>query len=159
MSFLNVFSFLLAAVFAVVWGAHGFETAVLYSAWAADPPQSLLEFLATGAAKKLARFWQILAPGLYLMAFGAVIVAAMRGLRMDLALALAGLCGVIHLAMIVAIFAPTNVKLGFYGGPGVASLDPQAAKALVLRWGRWNFVRLGFETVGLFAALIAFRAS
>ena len=156
---LNAFAFLLAVVFAAVWGAHVFETAVLYSAWAAEPPKSFFEFLATRSAKTLARFWQILAPSLYTVAITALIIAFVAGMQMHLALALAGICGLIHLAMIVLIFAPTNTKLGFYGGPGAASLDPRLAKTLIRRWGRWIFVRLGFETAGLVAALVAFKAS
>lgn len=156
---ISIFSFLLAMVFAAVWGAHLFETAVLYSAWASDPPKSFIEFLATASAKTLARFWRALVGWLYAAASFAIIVAVVTGLRVHFALAIAGACGLVHLAMIVLIFASTNVKLGFYGGPGAASLEPQVAKTLILRWGRWNFVRLGFETVGLAAALIAFGAS
>jgi len=37
----SVVSFLLAMVFAAVWGAHLFETTVLFRVWAADPPKAL----------------------------------------------------------------------------------------------------------------------
>ena len=156
---MNALSLLLSVAFAAVWGAHLFETAVLYSAWVSDPPKSFVEFLATAAASRLARFWQTLVPGFYTVSSVAAIAAVVTGLQTHLALAVAGLCGLIHLAMIILIFAPTNQKLGFYGGPGVASLDPRVARNLILRWGRWNSVRLGFETIGLIAALLAFRAS
>ena len=138
-------------------GAHVFETAALYLAWLEDFPNSFLEFLTTRSAKKGAKFWQTLVPWLYTASFIAVILAVVAGLRTHLALALSGVCGLIHLTLIVLIFLPTNRKLGFYGGPGVANLDPPVAKTLILRWGRWNFVRLGFEATGLIAALIAFR--
>ena len=151
-------SFLLATVFAAVWGAHVFETAVLFRVWAAEPPKALPAFVATPYATRLARFWRALAPGLYTVAPIAVIVAVVAGLQVHLALAMAGVCGLIHLAMVVLIFLPTNVKLGFYSGEP-ASLDPQVVTTLVQRWGRWNLVRLGVETVGLVAALMAFKAS
>jgi hypothetical protein len=156
---ISAVAFLLAIVFAAVWGAHLFETGVLYAAWTTDPPKSFIAFLESDTAKPLAGFWRTLVPGLYTMAFLAIIVAAVAGVQTHLALAVAGVCGLIHLAMIVLIFSPTNVKLGFYGGPGAASLDPQVARGLIFWWGKWNYVRLGFETAGLIAAIIAFRMS
>jgi hypothetical protein len=155
----SVVSFVLTVIFATVWGAHAFETAALYLAWIEDFPKSFLEFLATRSAKKGGMFWRRLVPCLYLVSLIAVILAVVAGLRTNFALALAGACGLTHLTMIILIFAPTNTKLGFYGGPGIASLDPHVAKTLLLRWGRWNFVRLGFEATGLIAALLAFRAA
>lgn len=154
----SVVSFLLAAVFAAVWGAHVFETTVLFRVWAADPAKALPEFVATPYSMRLARFWRALAPALYMIAPIAVIVAVVAGLQVHLALGIAGVCGLIHMAMIFAIFLPTNAKLGFYSGEP-ASLDPQVVTTLVRRWGGWNFVRLGVEAVGLFAALLALKAS
>jgi hypothetical protein len=122
------------------------------------PSEGLARFVATPYSTKLARFWRVLAPGLYVTAPIAVIVAAVAGLRIHLALAIAGVCGLIHMAMIFVIFLPTNVKLGFYSGEP-ASLDPQLVTTLVRRWGGWNFARLGVETVGLVAALLALKAS
>ncbi len=87
-----------------------------------------------------------------------MIAAVATGLQTHLALVIAGLCGLIHMAMIFAIFLPTNVKLGFYSGEP-ASLEAQVVTTLVRRWGGWNFVRLGVETVGLVAALLALKAS
>ena len=154
----SVVSFLSAAVFAAVWGAHLFETTVLFRIWTADPPKALPAFVATPYSMSLAGFWRVLAPVLYTIAVVAVIAAVVTGLQTHLALAIAGLCGLIHMAMIFAIFLPTNVKLGFYSGEP-ASLDPQLVTTLVRRWGGWNFVRLGVETVGLVAALLALKAS
>jgi hypothetical protein len=154
----SVVSFLLAAVFAAVWGAHLFETAVFYRVWAADPAKALPAFFATPYSTRGAAFWRVLAPSLYVIAPIAVIVAVVAGPRMHLALAIAGGCGLIHMAMIFAIFLPTNTKLGFYSGEP-ASLDPQVLTTLVRRWGGWNFVRVGVETVGLVAALLALKAS
>lgn len=154
----SVVAFLSATVFAAVWGAHLFETTVLFRVWATDPPRALPAFVATPYSARLGGFWRVLAPGLYGIASIAVIVAVVAGLRTHPALAIAGVCGLIHMAMIFAIFLPTNVKLGFYSGEP-ASLDPQVVTALVRRWGGWNFVRLGVETVGLVAALVALKAS
>ncbi|HXQ10150.1 MAG TPA: hypothetical protein VN805_04030 [Caulobacteraceae bacterium] len=154
----SVVSFLLATVFAAVWGAHVFETAVLFRVWAADPPKALPAFVATPYSMRGAGFWRALAPCLYVMATIAVIVALVAGLRMHLAMAAAGACGLIHMAMIFAIFLPTNVKLGFYSGEP-ANLDPQVLTTLVRRWGGWNFARLGVETAGFAAALLALKAS
>ena len=151
-------SFLMAAVFAAVWGAHVFETSVLFRVWAAEPPKALPAFVATPYSMRLAGFWRTLAPGLYTLSVIAVIVSVVAGLQTHLALALAGVCGLVHLAMIMLIFMPTNVRLGFYSGEP-ASLDPQFVIALVRQWGRWNLVRLGFETVGLAAAFVALRVS
>ncbi len=151
-------SFLLATVFAAVWGAHLFETAVLFRVWAADPTKALPAFVATPYSTSGAGFWRALAPCLYLMAVIAVIVAAVAGVRMHLAMAVAAACGLIHMAMIFAIFLPTNVKLGCYSG-APANPEPQVLTTLVRRWGGWNFTRLGVETVGLAAALLALKAS
>ena len=156
--FVVAVSFLMAAVFAAVWGAHVFETAVLFRVWGAEPPKALPAFVATPYSTRLAGFWRVLAPCLYTVSSIAMIVAVVTGLPTHVALATAGVCGLIHLAMILAIFMPTNVKLGFYSGEP-ASLDPQVVTTLVRRWGEWNFVRLGVETVGLVAALLAFKAS
>lgn len=151
-------TFLLAVVFAAVWGAHVFETTGLFPVWAADPPKSMPAFVATPYSTSLARFWRSLVPVLYTLAPIALVVAVVTGLQAHIALAIAGACGLIHLGMIILIFLPLNVKLGFYSGEPT-TLDPQTLTALVRRWGRWNFVRLGFETIGLVAALIAFKGS
>jgi hypothetical protein len=153
-------SFLLAMFFAAAWGAHIFETAVIYSALASEPPQSLIEWVATTAAKKVPGFWQRLVPGLYTVATIAVMVSIIMGVRTEPALAIAGVCAFVHLTMNVLIFLPTNTKLGFYSeGKSASSIDPQAAKTLVRHWGQWNYVRLGVETAGLIAALFAFRVA
>ena len=153
-------SWLLAVFFAAAWGAHLYQATVLFPVWASDPPKSLLDWLATPYAMRVYGFFRRLVPGLYTVASIAVVVAVVTGLRMRLALAVAGVCGLIHLTMILMIFLPTNLKLGLDpGGPGASSLDPQTVKMLVRRWGRWNLVRLGVETVGLIAALFAFKAS
>jgi hypothetical protein len=156
----TVISFLLAMVFAAAWGAHIFETAVIYSVQASDPPQSLADWVATPAATKVPGFWRRLVPGLYTAATIAVAVSMIMGVRMQLALAIAGVCAFIHLTMNVLIFLPINTKLGFYSaGKSAPGIDPHAAKTLVRRWGRWNYVRLGVETAGLIAAIFAFRAA
>ena len=153
-------SWLLAMSFAAVWGAHLFDATVFFPVWASEPPKSLVEWLATPYPMRVAGFFRRLVPGLYIVATLAVVVAVVTGLRMRLALAVAGVCGLIHLAMIVLVFIPTNLKLGLNpGGPGASSLDPQTVKKLVRRWGRWNLVRLGVETAGLIATLFAFKAS
>ena len=158
--FASAVSWLLAMSFAAIWGAHLFQATVLFPVWASDPPKSLLEWLAVPYAMRVAGFFQRLAPTLYVVAGIALAVAIAAGLQMRLALAIAAVCGLIHLTMIVLIFFPTNMKLGLDpGAEDPASLDPQTVKMLVRRWGRWNLVRLGVETVGLIAALFAFKAS
>ena len=157
-------SWLLAMSFAAIWGAHIFQATVLFPVWGSDPPKSLLEWLAAPYAMRVAVFFQRLAPTLYIVAVIALVVAIAQGTQMRLALAIAAVCGLIHLTMIVLIFVPMNLKLGLdpnlkRGGPGAASLDPQTMKTLVRRWGRWNLVRLVVETTGLIAALFAVKAS
>lgn len=157
-------SFLLAMSFAAAWGAHIYEGAVIYPGWASDPPKSLVEWNASPYAPRLAAFFRSLVPILYTVAGIALAVA---GLQMLLApsvsgicLAVSGVCAYVHLTLNIAIFLPTNRKLGFYAQVSAGStLAPEAAKALLRRWGRWNMVRLGFETTGLIAALLAFKAS
>jgi hypothetical protein len=153
-------SFLLAMFFAAAWGAHIFETAVIYSVQASEPPRSLVEWIATPAAMKVPGFWRRLVPGLYTVATIAVVVSIIMGVRTELALVIAGVCGFIHLTMNVLIFLPINTKLGFYSaGKSASGIDPQAAKTLLRHWGQWNYVRLGVETAGLIAALFAFRVA
>ncbi len=156
----SALSGLLAMSFAAVWGAHLYQTTILFPAWASEPPKSVIEWLATPYAKRVPRFFQIVVSVLYTFATIAVIVAVATGLRTRPALGIAGICGLIHLALNLLIFLPTNVKLGFDpGGPGASKLDPQMVKMLVRRWGRWNYVRFCVETAGLIAALFALKAS
>ncbi len=158
--FVSAESWLLAMSFAAVWGAHLYQVTVLFPVWASDPPKSVVEWLATPYAMRVPGFFRTVVSLLYTFATIAVVVAVVTGLRMRLGLGVAGFCGLIHLALNLLIFLPTNLKLGLDpGGPGASSLDPQMVKMLVRRWGRWNFVRLGVETAGLLAALFAVRAS
>lgn len=158
--FVSVVSRLLAISFAAVWGAHLYQVTVLFPAWASDPPKSVVEWLATPYAMRVPGFFRTAVSLLYTVASIALVVAVVTSLRTQLAMAIAGVCALVHLALNLIIFLPTNLKLGFDpGGPGASSLDPQMVKMLMQRWGRWNFVRLGVETVGLIAALFAIKAS
>jgi hypothetical protein len=153
-------SCLVAISFAAVWGAHIYQVSVLFPVWGSELPNSLVEWLATRYAMRVPGFFRTVVSILYTFATIALIVAIVTGLRMHLDLAVAGVCGLIHLALNLLIFLPTNLKLGLDpGGPGISSLDPQMVKILFRRWGRWNFVRLGVETAGLIAALFAVKAS
>jgi len=152
-------SWLLAMVFAIVWGAHIFETAVIYWVVASEPPKSLIEWNATPYALKVPGFWQRLVGSLYTIASIALIVAIGYGARVHPALIVSCVCAFIHLTMNVAVMLPINTKLGYYSAGKEASSDPQALKTLVRRWGQWNSFRLCVEAVGLIAALLAFRAS
>ena len=158
--FVTAVSWLLAMSFAAVWGAHLYQTTVLFPALVSDVPKSVVEWVATPYSKRVPGFFRRVVGVLYTFASIAVVVAVVTGLRMRLGLVVSGVCGLIHLALNLLIFLPTNLKLGFDpGGPGASSLDPQMVQMLVRRWGRWNFVRLGVETVGLIAALFAVKAS
>ena len=79
----SVVSFLSATVFAAVWGAHVFETIVLFRVWADDPPKALPAFVTTPYSVRAAGFWRVLAPGLYVIASAAVIVAVVAGLPLN----------------------------------------------------------------------------
>jgi hypothetical protein len=153
-------SWLVAMSFAAAWGAHLYQINVLFPVWASDPPKSVVEWLATPYARRVFPFFRTLVSLLYTFASIALVVAVVTAPRMRLALEVAGVCALIHLAMNLLIFIPTNRKLGFDpGGPGASSLDPQMVKMLIRRWGRWNFVRLSIETAGLIAALFALKTS
>jgi hypothetical protein len=158
--FVSAVSWLLAMSFAAVWGAHLYQTTVLFPAWVSELPKSLLEWVAAPYSMRVPGFFRRAVSALYTFATIALVVAVLTGLRMRLGLVVAGVCGLIHLALNLLIFLPTNLKLGLDpGGPGASSLDPQMLKMLVRRWGRWNFVRLAVETAGLIAALFAVKAS
>ena len=153
-------SWMVVMAFACVWGAHVYQITVLYPAWASDPPKSVIEWVATPYAKRVPGLFRPLVSILYTVASIGLIVAVVGGLRMHISLALAGVCALIHLTINMMIMVPTNLKLGFDpGGPGAASLEPHAVKMLIRRWGRGNLVRLGVETVGLIAAIVAVRNS
>lgn len=153
-------SWLLALFFAAAWGAHLFYATVIFPVHAAEPTKSLLEWLGTPYAKRVFGFWRRMASGLYTISSVALIVAVCTGLRARPAMAVAGFFGLLHMGMVLLIFVPINVKLGLDpGGPGASSLDPQAVTTLVRHWGRWNLVRIGVETAGLIAALMALEAS
>lgn len=153
-------SWLLAMSFAAVWGAHLYQVTVIFPVWASNPPESVVEWLATPYAMRVPGFFRTVVFLLYTIATIALVVAVVAAPRTRPALAVAGVCALIHLALNLLIFLPTNRKLGFDpGGPGASSLDPQLVKMLIRRWGRWNFVRLSIETAGLVAALFAFKAS
>jgi Domain of unknown function (DUF1772) len=120
----------------------------------------VVEWLATPYAMRVPGFFKTVVSVLYTLATIALVVALVTGPRMRRALIVAAVCALIHLALNLLIFLPTNLKLGFDpGGPGASNLDPQMVKMLMRRWGRWNFVRLGIETAGVIAALLAFKAS
>jgi len=158
--FVSAVSWLLAMSFAAVWGAHLYQATVLFPAWFSDLPKSLLEWLATPYAIRVPGFFRRAVSILYTFATIAVVVAVVTGLRMRLGLGVAGVCGLIHMALNLLIFLPTNLKLGLDpGGPGASSLEPRMVRMLARRWGRWNFVRLAVETAGLIAALFAVKAS
>jgi len=158
--FVSAISWLLAMSFAAVWGAHLYQVTVLFPVWASAPPKSVVEWLATPYAMRVPGFFRTVVSLLYTFATIALVVAVVTALRMRLALAIAGVCALIHLALNLLIFLPTNRKLGFDpGGPGASNLDPQMVKMLIRRWGRWNFVRLSIETAGLIAALFALKTS
>jgi hypothetical protein len=158
--FACVESFLLAMFFAAAWGAHLLWATVFFPPTAAKPPQSLFDWLATPYAPRLPRFWFVVVSCLYTFALVGIIVAAITGVRTRPALAFASVCGLLHSGMVFGIFVPINLKLGLDpGGPGARSLDAAAIKMLLRRWGGWNFVRIGVETAGLIAALLAFKAS
>ena len=156
----SAISWLLAMSFAAAWGAHLYQVTVLFPVWASDPPKSVVEWLATPYAMRVPGFFRTVVSLLYTFATIALVVAVVTALRMRLALAVAGICALMHLALNLLIFLPTNRKLGFDpGGPGASSLDPRMVKMLIRRWGRWNFVRLSIETAGLIAALFALKTS
>lgn len=158
--FLRAVTFFLAVFFAAAWGAHLFYATVIFPVQASDPPRSMAEWIASPYAMRVFGFWRIVVSCLYTVASIALILAFVAGIRTQLALAAAGVCGLIHMTMVLSIFVPINVKLGLDpGGPGISSLDPQTAKMLVRRWGGWNRVRVAVETVGLIAALCALRGA
>jgi hypothetical protein len=158
--FVSAVPWLLAMSFAAVWGAHLYQTTVLFPAWVSELPKSLVEWVATPYSMRVPGFFRRAVSVLYTFATIAVVVAVVTGVRMRLGLGVAGVCGLIHLALNLLIFLPTNLKLGLDpGGPGASSLDPLVVKMLVRQWSRWNFVRLGVETAGLIAALFAVKAS
>src|ERR1700719_2832086 len=108
--FASAVSWLLAMSFAAIWGAHLFDTTVLFPVWASDPPKSLLEFFAAPYPIRIGGFFRRLVPTLCIVAVIALIVAIAAGLRMRLALAIAAVCGLVHLIMIILIFVPTDVN-------------------------------------------------
>ena len=151
---------LLALFFAAAWGAHLFYATVIYPVQAAKPPESLTEWLDTPYAARVFGFWRRLVPGLYTVSSVALIVAIVAGLRVRPALAVAAVCGLLHMTMVLLVMVPINVKLGLDpGGPGESSLAPEVVEKLVRRWGHWNLVRIGVETTGVIAALLALKAS
>lgn len=155
-----VVSWLLALFFAIVLGAHVFQATVLFPVWSSDPPKSLVEWLATPYPMRVPAFFVRLVSSLYTVSSIAVLLAALRAVTPRLALAVAGICGLVHLSVNLLIFLPTNRRLGLDpGGPGAANLDPQLVKTLVRKWGAWNLVRLAVETVGFVAAVLAVKAS
>jgi hypothetical protein len=158
--FVSAISWLLAMSFAAAWGGHLYQVTVLFPVWASDPPKSVVEWLATPYAMRVPGFFLTVVSLLYTFATIGLVVAVVTTLRMRLAFAVAGVCALMHLALNLLIFLPTNRKLGFDpGGPGASSLDPQMVKMLIRRWGRWSFVRLSIETAGLIAALCALKTS
>jgi len=153
-------SFFLAVSFAAAWGAHLFYATVIFPVQASEPPKSMADWVASPYAMRVFGFWRRVVSCLYTVASIAAILAFVAGIRMHLYLAAAGICGLLHMTMVLSIFLPINLKLGLDpGGPGISSLDAQMATALVRRWGRWNYVRLTVEIAGLIAALCAFKVA
>jgi hypothetical protein len=159
-TFISAVSWLLAMFFAAMWGAHLYETIVIFPGQASALPKSLIDWLATPYAMRVMGFFLGVVPGFYTVSTIAVVLAIVTYSSARLALLVAGICGLIHMAMVLLIFRPTNVQLGLNpGGPGASNLAPQEVQKLMRRWGRWNLLRLSFETAGLIASLFAFKAS
>jgi anthrone oxygenase-like protein len=153
-------SFLLALFFAAAWGAHLFYATVVFPVQASEPSKFMTEWVASPYAIRVFGFWRRLVSCLYTVASIALVLAFVTGIQTRLYLAVAGICGLIHMTMVFTIFVPINLKLGLDpGGPGISSLDARMVRTLVQRWGRWNYVRVAVETVGLIASLCAFKVS
>jgi len=94
--FVGAVSWLLAMSFAAVWGAHLYQTTVLFPAWVSEIPKSLVEWLATPYSMRVPGFFRRVVGALYTFATIAVVVAVVTGLRIRLGLGIAGVCGLIQ---------------------------------------------------------------
>ena len=152
----NGVSWLLVVAFALVLGGQLFDTVVLVPIWSSAPPQSLREWMKSPAATRVPQFFGRLLPVLLAASVFGLAAALVLGLRGRRALALTGLCGILHLALILLFFIPTNRALGFL--PGSAA-DPSTLGQLIQKWLLWNRVRICLDTVGLIAAVLAVSSS
>jgi uncharacterized membrane protein len=152
----NGVSWLLVIAFALVLGGQLLDTVVLVPIWASAPPQSLSEWMKSPAAARVPRFFARLLPVLLAVSVLGLAVALVLGLGDRRALALAGLCGILHMALIFVFFIPTNRALGFLPG---AAADPSRWGELIQKWLFWNRVRICLDTVGLIAAVLAVSSS
>ena len=75
-----------------------------------DPPKSTVEWLATPYAARVFGFWRWTVSSLYTVASAAVILAFVMGIQTRIFLAVAGVCGLLHMTMVILIFVPINVK-------------------------------------------------
>jgi len=152
----NAASWLLVVAFALVLGGHVFDTLVLVPIWSSAPPQSVNEWKKSPAAARVGLFFARLLPVMLAASVFGLALALVLGLGDRLALALTGLCGISHLALIFLLFIPTNRALGFLPG---AAADPSMFGQLTRKWLFWNRVRICLDTVGLIAAVLAVSSS
>ena len=152
----NGVSWLLVIAFASLLGGHLFDTVVLVPIWSSAPPQSLSEWMKSPAASRVSLFFGRLLPVLLAASVLGLAIALVLGLSDRRALALTGLCGLLHIALIFLFFIPTNRALGFLPG---AAADPSRSGGLTQRWLFWNRVRICLDTVGLIAAVLAVSSS
>ena len=148
----NGASWLLVVVFALVLGGQAFDTVVLVPIWSSAPPQSVNEWMKSLAVKRVPAYFAKLLPVLFAASVFGLTLALILGLRDRQALALTGLCGILHLGLIFVFFIPTNRALGFLPG---AAADPSMFGQLIQKWLFWNRVRICLDTVGLIAAVLA----
>lgn len=150
-------AWILTLAFALLIGAHAFDTLVLVPLWSANPPASILAWLGNPATQDILRnvvaFFRPLVLTLAGAAIASLLIAIVARPPRRTWLLAASLCGLFHLPLILFFFIPTNTSLGFFSG-SVPQSSEQVAP-LVSAWVRWNGIRLASDLLGFVLAVQA----
>ncbi len=150
-------AWILALAFALLAGAHAFDTLVLVPLWSANPPASILAWLENPATQEIQRnvvaFFSLFVPALAGASVAALLIAIAARPPRRAWLVAASLCGLFHFSLIMLFFVPTNTSLGFFSGS--VQLSPELVPPLVNAWVRWNGIRFASDLLGFVLAVQA----
>ena len=145
----------LVLLFALVFGGQTFDAFVMVPIWSHDPPNSVDQWRSTPVARAVPRYFSRLLPALLATSIVALPAALFLSLPGRGWLLLAAGCGLVHMALVMRFFVPTNRALGLLPSqPRPTTPSPDKA-GLVRAWLRWNYVRIAVDLAGLVAAVHA----
>jgi hypothetical protein len=147
-------------VFALLLGAHMFDTFVLIPHWTASPPESIQAWVESPHYPDVVPYLIPLLVALLVVPAASFIAGLRDGGPARRWRGIATACAIAHLSLLFLFFVPTNQVLGFLPSEAAAAAQvaPETVRSLVRQWIAWNWVRIGLDALGLYAAVRATAA-